>query len=95
MLNSSGIAINAAGVRADHLGPDSTARGEWRKTNNTNAVAMALHDVKARTGMTGGELFGALVENVIAAIQGSCAPSEWREIGDAVCGSIMRRMQAR
>ena len=80
-------------ARPDALGTDTTTRGEWRKTNNTIAVAQAMNDVKVNTGMSGPELFGALVENVIAAIQGSCAPSQWQEMGDAVCVSIMRRMQ--
>jgi hypothetical protein len=81
-------------IRADHLGTDATGRGSgWHKTNNAVAVTMALHDAKARTGMSGGELFGALVENVIAAIQGSAAPSEWAHIGHEVATRIERRMR--
>lgn len=87
--------IDARGVQRENLGTDAVGPGEWRKTNNTLAVTQALHDAKARTGMSGPELFGALVENVIAAIQGSAAPSQWREIADATCGSILRRMDAR
>lgn len=77
------------------LGTDPVGFNEWRKTNNAIAVSMALHDIKQVKGMSGPELFGALVENVISAIQGGCAPSEWREVGDAVCTTIMRRMEAR
>lgn len=85
-----------SGIRPHHLGTDAAGRGAgWRKTNNTIAVAMALADVKQRTGMSGGELFGALVENVIAAIQGSVAPSEWRHIGHEVAARIERRMSVR
>jgi hypothetical protein len=81
--------------RADALGTDPVGRGEWRRTNNTNRVAMALHDMKQRSDMTGPELFGALVENVIACIQGAVAPSDWRRAGDAVTGEIMRRLTRR
>lgn len=35
--------------------------------------------------------FGAIVENVIAAIQGSVAPSEWPQAGDATAEAIERR----
>ncbi len=82
-------------ILPDSLGTDAKARGEWRKTNNANAVAMALNDVRVAIDMTPAELFGALVENVIAAIQGTCAPSEWPMVGDAVSGEIMRRMTRR
>ncbi|MDE2106903.1 MAG: hypothetical protein KGL39_57340 [Patescibacteria group bacterium] len=86
-------------IRPEGLGTDSRERGEWRKTNNANAVAQALHDVYQRrsvTGeMSGPELFGALVENVIAAIQAKTPPSQWAEVGDAVCTLLMRRMTQR
>lgn len=84
------------GMRPHHMGTDAVGRGAgWDKTNNAIAVTMALNDLKARTGMSGGELFGALVENVIAAIQGSAAPSEWRHIGHEVAARIERRMSVR
>jgi hypothetical protein len=83
-------------LRASDLGTDAVGRGAgWQKTNNTIAVSMALADLKARTGMSGPELFGAMVENVIAAIQGSTAPLAWREAGAAVAREIQRRMVAR
>lgn len=83
-----------SGARPEHMGTDAVGRGAgWRKTNNAVALTMALHDAMVRTGMSGGELFGALVENLIAAIQGSCAPSEWRQVGEAVAGEIQRRMR--
>lgn len=79
-------------ILPEHLGPDKVGRGAgWRKTNNAIAVTMALHDVKQATNMSGGELFGALVENVISAIQGGCGPSTWEEQANAVCEAIRRR----
>lgn len=85
-----------AGAKPEHLGTDPVGRGAgWRKTNNALSVTRALWDVKERTGMSGGELFGALVENVIAAIQGSCAPSEWSQVGEEVAARIQRRMMVR
>lgn len=84
------------GAKSEHLGTDAVGRGAgWQKTSNTVAVTMALHDVKQRAGMSGGELFGALVENVIAAIQGSCSPSEWQHVASEVSARIERRMTAR
>lgn len=78
-----------------HLGTDPVGRGEWRRTNNTVALTQALHDVKQRAGMSGAELFGAMVENVIAAIQAGVAPVEWPAAADAVCTHIRRRCSAR
>jgi hypothetical protein len=83
------------GVQREHLGTDPVGGNEWRKTANTVKVAQALHDCMVTSGMTGAELFGALTENLIAAIQGSAAPSQWQELGDATCTVIMRRMQVR
>lgn len=86
-------------IRTDALGTDNRERGAWRKTNNANAVAMALHDVYQKRSaeglMSGPELFGALIENVIAAIQGKTSPSQWEEVGDATCTLIMRRLTRR
>lgn len=93
LLDRFGRPISAKGVQQEHLGTDPVGGNEWRKTANTVTVAQALHDVQARTGMSGPELFGALVENVIAAIQGTAAPSQWRELGEAVSESILKRMQ--
>ena len=81
-------------LRPEHLGTDKVGRGAgWDKTNATIAVAMALSDVKQLKGLTHGELFGALVENIIAAIQGTVAPSGWRAAGHAVAEEIERRMR--
>lgn len=41
-----------------------------------------------------GARMGALVENIIAAIQGSIAPSEWGEVGAATVDEIIRRCEA-
>ena len=79
-------------IHPELLGTDAVGRGSgWRKTNNANHVAMGLHDIKQMTGMSGGELFGALFENVIAAIQGGVGPSQWEEQANAVCEQIKRR----
>lgn len=82
-------------VLPDALGTDTTERGAWRKTNNAQKLARVLWRFKDAEGISGPELFGALVENVIAAIQGSTAPSDWRRCGDAVSGEILRRMSVR
>lgn len=79
-------------ILPEHLGTDAVGRGAgWRKTNNANHVAMALADVKQIHNMSGGELFGAMVENVIAAIQGGTGPAQWEEQAAAVCDVIRRR----
>lgn len=84
--------VTSSIIIPENLGTDPVGRGAgWRKTNNANAVAMGLHDIRQVTGMSGGELFGALVENVIAAIQGGTAPHAWAEAADGVCDQIKRR----
>lgn len=81
-------------ITPDHLGTDKAGRGAgWDKTNATLVVATALADCKQRNNMSGGQLFGALVENVIAAIQGSVAPHAWREAASSVTDLIQRRMR--
>ena len=83
-------------LRPEHLGTDAVGRGAgWRKTNNAATVAMALNDCMVTAGMSGGELIGALVENVIAAIQASTPAVEWRNAGHAVATLIERRMVVR
>jgi hypothetical protein len=83
-------------ILSDHLGTDPVGRGAgWRKTQNTVYISQVLHDAKQRSGMSGAELFGAMVENVICAIQGGTAPSQWREVASAVTDEIQRRMVVR
>ena len=80
----------------EHLGPDAVGRGAgWRKTNVGTACSMALHDLAQTRDISFGELLGGVTETLIAMIQASAAPSEWREAGHKVTEEINRRMVAR
>jgi hypothetical protein len=83
-------------ILPEHLGIDPVGRGAgWRKTNIGLRCSMVLHDLAIREGIEAGELLGGMVESVIAFIQGSTAPSAWREAGAKVAEEIERRMVAR
>lgn len=80
----------------DQLGSDAVGRGAgWRKTNVGLACSMALHDLAMRRSIAPGELLGGMVETIISFIQGTSAPSEWREAGEKVTQEINRRMVPR
>lgn len=83
-------------IRPSHLGSDAVGRGAgWRKTNVGLRCSQVLHDLAVTEGIAPGELFGGMVESMIAFIQASAAPSEWREVGSLVAETIERRMVAR
>ncbi len=60
------------------------------------AVAATVWDHIRRYKCLGGEgaRLAAVVENVIAAIQGTIAPSEWADAGDATCVALRQRIGA-
>lgn len=80
----------------DNLGPDKVGRGAgWRKTNVGLRCSMVLHDLAMTEGIDPGELLGGMVEAVISFIQGTSAPSEWRDAGHRISEEIERRMVPR
>lgn len=93
----SGPIILPRGLRPDNLGPDPLGLGTmaWRKSNVCVRVTQAVSDLMASDGITPTEIFGAMVENVIAALQAGFSNAERREVAQAVCDQIMRRMTAR
>lgn len=83
-------------ILPDVLGTDKVGRGAgWRKTNVGLRCSQVLHDLAIRESIDPGELLGGMVESVIAFIQGTSAPSEWRDAGSRVASEIEKRMVAR
>lgn len=83
-------------ILPEHLGPDKVGRGAgWRKTNVGLRCSQVLHDLAVTEGIDPGELMGGMAEALIAFIQASGPPMQWREIGARVTEEIERRMVAR
>ena len=91
-----GIADAGRGFQLHHLGTDAVGRGAgWWKTANATEIAKACNDVMAENGLGSGEVFRALKDIVVAAVQGAMGLPEAAEVGAAVARLIESRMVVR
>jgi len=87
-------AIGRMPVDYEALGTDAVGRGAgWSKTANAVEIAKGCNDVMSENDLTGGAVFRAIKDIVVAAVQGSVGVSGRRAAGAAVGGLIRRRMR--
>lgn len=88
------VAAMGGDFRAAMLGTDAVGRGAgWNKTNNAVNYAEACHDAMHGRGHSSGEVFRALKDVVVAAVQVGLAPAEWRAAASAIGTEIRARMR--